>query len=163
MAVSSGEVDGSALVSGDEVFLNEEQNVLVGISPERAGRAGETVLFERLTTDGRIVVKSRDEEILVDAGGRLDCDALTKGDVLLWDRKAWLALEQVPHSIETGVFDRADTIRSLRGYRGVGVTDRRRATFDSSATSIIKTSCVYTDCADADRCSSSERRVQGRR
>ena len=101
MAVSSGQVDGSALVSGDQVFLNEERNVLVSISPESAGRGGETVVFERLTVDGRIVVKSRDEEILVDAGGRLDCEKLTKGALLLWDRKTWLALEQVPDSAET--------------------------------------------------------------
>ena len=103
-AVSPGEVDPDSLLPGDEVLLASERNVLVGKCEVPLYRSGETSSFERVTNDGRIVLKWRDEEILVGVGGRIDLDTLRKGDLVLWDRGAWLALEKVPRSLDTSHF-----------------------------------------------------------
>jgi len=49
-------------------------------------------------------LRSRDEEIVVSAGGRLRDETLLKGDLVLWDRAAWLALEKLPRDLAGGHF-----------------------------------------------------------
>jgi hypothetical protein len=62
VAVASG-IDLDALVTGEEVFLGSAGNVLAGRSPYGTPRCGETAFFERLTGDGRCVLRWRDEEV----------------------------------------------------------------------------------------------------
>jgi proteasome-associated ATPase len=88
------DVDRSTLAPGDEVYLGHELNVVVGKSPFGA-RCGETARFERYTGDGRIVLKARDEEFVVRAGGGLSATALQPGDQVRWDRAVWLAFEKI--------------------------------------------------------------------
>ena len=104
LAVSPGELEPEALAPGDEVLLAEARNVLVGKSERPLFRNGETSSFERWTEDGRIVLRSRDDEIVVSAGGRLRPETLTKGDMVLWDRAGWLALEKIPRDLDSGYF-----------------------------------------------------------
>jgi proteasome-associated ATPase len=61
-------------------------------------------LFERRESDGRLIVRSRDEEFVVSTSDRLATAPLRKGDALLWDRESCLALEIVPRSLDTSYF-----------------------------------------------------------
>lgn len=89
------EVDIDAIAVGDEVLLGSELNVIIRKSPYRPQRGGETAPFDRYTEDGRILVKWRDEEVVVDAAGPLAATPLRKGDLLRWERNLWLAYEKI--------------------------------------------------------------------
>lgn len=89
------DVDAGTLAPGDEVYLSHELNVVVGKSPAGIPLFGETARFERYTADGRIVLKSRDEEFVVRPAGALGDPTLQSGDQLHWDRGAWLAFEKL--------------------------------------------------------------------
>jgi hypothetical protein len=94
--VALGEgVELSALATGDEVFLGKDLNVVTGKSPWGAPRCGETAFFERVTGDGRCVLRWRDEEVVVDAASGLVPAGLQRGDQVRWDRSAWMAFETI--------------------------------------------------------------------
>lgn len=88
-------VDPASLTVGEEVFLARELNVIVGRSADVAPRCGETAFFERRTADGRLVLKWRDEEIVVDPSASLCGVELRRGEQVRWDRSVWLALERI--------------------------------------------------------------------
>jgi proteasome-associated ATPase len=83
------------LLPGDEVFLNQDFTVLARRSPFGVPQVGETAVFERVTEDGRLVVQSRDEELIVRAAGVLDVQSLKSGDLVRWDKGSWMAYERV--------------------------------------------------------------------
>ncbi len=89
------DVDVDAIGIGDEVLLGSELNVVIRKSPYRPQRGGETAVFDRYTEDGRILVKWRDEEVVVDAAGPLAATPLRNGDLLRWERNLWLAFEKI--------------------------------------------------------------------
>jgi ATPase family associated with various cellular activities (AAA)/Proteasomal ATPase OB C-terminal domain len=88
-------IDLESLVIGEEVFLGSEGNVIAGRSPFGMRQCGETAFFERLTGDGRCVLRSRDDEVVVDAAGSLNIGELKSGDQVRWDRAAWMAFEKI--------------------------------------------------------------------
>ena len=88
-------VDAAALDTGCEVFLSSELNVIVAKSPNPTPRGGETALFERRTADGRLILRSRDEELVMHAAGTLDAAALNPGDLVRCDRSVWIAFEKI--------------------------------------------------------------------
>jgi len=101
----SEEVDEGSLKPGDEVYLGRELNVVLGKSPDGMPRCGETALLERKTEDGRLVLRTRDDqEVIVNAAGELLNDGLRSGDQLRWDRSVWLAFEKVGRSKGTHLF-----------------------------------------------------------
>ena len=104
--VTIGEdVDAALLVVGDEVLLSDKMNVIMAQSPWGPPRFGETALFDRLTGEGgRLVVKSRDEEFVVEPAGRLDIAQLKSGDEVRWDRTEQMAYEKIDRSEGTGHF-----------------------------------------------------------
>ena len=89
------ELDAGSLEPGDEVLLSNEMNFIVGRSPFGALRSGHTAIFDRCTPDGRIVLKDRDEEIVVDSGGGLRNQNLKSGDQILWEHASCMALEKI--------------------------------------------------------------------
>jgi proteasome-associated ATPase len=89
------EVDPATLRTGDEVYLSHELNVIVGRCPQGIPRCGETATFERRTGDGRLVLKVRDEEVVVEGSAGLSDCTLKAGDLLRWDRVHWLAYEKL--------------------------------------------------------------------
>jgi len=94
--VSPGEdMDLTTLVRGDEVFLNNEQNLLVAVSPDGAPTCGETAMFERWLPDGRLVLRYRDDALVVDAAARLAGAKLKAGDAVRYDRALWMAFEKI--------------------------------------------------------------------
>jgi ATP-dependent 26S proteasome regulatory subunit len=88
-------VDPESLVRGASIFLDQNQNVVVSDAPGELMRCGETAFFERKTSDGRLVLKQRDQEMIVDASASLDPASLSPGDEVRWDRSAGMAFERI--------------------------------------------------------------------
>jgi proteasome-associated ATPase len=76
---------------GDEVYLCDQRNMVMSIS--RSLPAGETATYDRATADGRLVLRARDEEIIVVPADRLDVAQLCKGDLVRWSRSTSVAYE----------------------------------------------------------------------
>lgn len=108
------------LAVGDEVFLGRDLNVVMRKSPSPLIRTGETATFERALDDGRIVLKHRDDEMVVRPAATLDADALGCGDRVRWDRQVALAFEKIPRSHDSGLF-LEDTPRE--GFERIGGLD----------------------------------------
>jgi ATP-dependent 26S proteasome regulatory subunit len=87
--------DPESQARGALVFLNQDRNVLMSGAPSDLMRCGETAFYDRKVGDGRLVLKHRDEEVIVDAASSLDTDSLSPGDELRWDRRACMAFEQI--------------------------------------------------------------------
>jgi hypothetical protein len=86
----------ASLTIGDEIFLNHELNVVMAKSPRGVLQYGETAIVERRLPDGRLLLKWRDEEVIVEAGP-LQGETVQRGDQVRWDRTAWLAFEKIEH------------------------------------------------------------------
>ena len=80
---------------GDEVFLNHDFTALTRRSPFGVPQVGETAVFDRLTEDGRLVVQSGDDELILRPAGVLDARSLKSGDLVRWDKGSWMAYEQI--------------------------------------------------------------------
>ena len=94
--VSAGEnIDLAVLLRGAEVFLNNEQNLIVAADPGAPPSTGETAVFERALPDGRLVLRHRDDFIVVDAAGRLANVAFKAGDTVRFDRSVLMASEKI--------------------------------------------------------------------
>ena len=94
----SDEVEPLDLTPGDEVLLGPELNVVVGRSHGSFLLEGDTAVFDRWLTDGRLMVKSREELIVVRAAPALLESPLHAGDLLRWSRRLGFAFEQIPQS-----------------------------------------------------------------
>jgi proteasome-associated ATPase len=88
-------VDIKTLGRGDEVFLNHEQNVIVAKSPDGGPSCGETATFERRLPGARMLLRSRDEAVVVHAASKLQDTECKPGDAVRFDRILWLAFEKV--------------------------------------------------------------------
>lgn len=91
-------VDCAALGVGCEVFLSSELNVIVAKSPNPTPRGGETAVFERWTEGGRMVLRFRDEEVVMDPAVILKGVEFVAGDLVRCDRAAWIAFEKIERS-----------------------------------------------------------------
>ena len=91
-------IDPGALEAGDEVLLSQERNCVLALSDARPPQHGETAHFERSLADGRVVVRSRDEELVVTPARALRETALKAGDLLRFDRITWIAFEKIERS-----------------------------------------------------------------
>jgi proteasome-associated ATPase len=87
--------NGDGVRRGDQVLLSSDLNLLVGTVSCLQFGCGETVVFERYTDDGRLVVSRRDEEIIVNASDRLRETTLKQGDELRWSPQGQMALEKI--------------------------------------------------------------------
>ncbi len=96
----SDAVDPGVLEMGDCVYLSPETNMVMGRAPALLMSGGDTALFDRVTSDGRLVLKHRDEEFVVTAAPTLDLTSLKSGDRVRWDRPMNLALELIENPQE---------------------------------------------------------------
>jgi proteasome-associated ATPase len=85
----------SELKSGDEVFLATTLNIIVARSPRGSRYVGETAFFERKLDNGALAVRWHDEELIVEATPELAALTLNAGDLIRFDRIAWMAFEKV--------------------------------------------------------------------
>ncbi|MCL4180052.1 MAG: AAA family ATPase [Verrucomicrobia bacterium] len=112
VVVLGSRVDPASLGTGDEVLLNGELNLVVAKSPNGVPRGGETAVFERRMADGRLVLRHRDDEILVDPASGLKDEALVTGDQIRCDRGAWLAFEKIERATGSRFFiDQTPNVR----------------------------------------------------
>jgi proteasome-associated ATPase len=89
------EIDREQLAPGDEVLLSGERNFLVAASGVPSLLTGEVASFSRSTGDGRIVLKARDEEVVVLAKRALLDAGLKAGDWVRFIRSPGLAFEKI--------------------------------------------------------------------
>jgi ATP-dependent 26S proteasome regulatory subunit len=89
------DLDPTSIAAGAPVLLSQDLNLVMREEPRDLLRCGETAFYDRRTADGRLVLRCRDEEVIVDAAGALDLDSLSPGDEVYWDRGAWMAFERI--------------------------------------------------------------------
>ncbi|MFY9573298.1 MAG: AAA family ATPase, partial [Blastocatellia bacterium] len=118
----SDDIDPYSLAVGDEVLLGDELNVVVDKSPYNFFQSGETVTFHRYMPDRRLVIKHRDEEVIVDAADALAEGELKPGDLVRWDRHALMAFEKVDRSKGAELF-LEETPRE--SFENIGGLDRQ--------------------------------------
>jgi proteasome-associated ATPase len=83
------------LTPGDEVFLANHLNLILARSPRGVRTGGETALFDRWLPNGSLAIKSRDDELIVEAAPGLAAQELAAGDVVRFERNVWMAFEKV--------------------------------------------------------------------
>jgi proteasome-associated ATPase len=94
-AVGFGKTDPTSFQTGDELLLSQERNFIITKLPPTAFTCGETATFVRHAGEGRLVLKSRDDEIVVLSAAALREAPLGSGDLLRFDRSAWMAYERI--------------------------------------------------------------------
>ncbi len=92
------EMDPSTLAVGDAVLLGREHNLVVAKSPYPILSSGETAIFDRFTSAGHMIIRARDEELVVQAADVLRASPLQAGDLIRWDRNLWLAFDRLERS-----------------------------------------------------------------
>jgi proteasome-associated ATPase len=105
------EVDLPSLQVGDEVVLNHKQSVVLSASPLPAFKHGQTAAFQRLLGDGRMIVRSSDEETILGVAPAAGTE-WRNGDMVRWDPVCRLALEKIPRD-ETGGEFRLEAIPDM--------------------------------------------------
>ena len=98
------EVDLDELAIGDPVLLGSDMNVVMQTLASPLPRTAETAEFRGVTADGRLLLRQRDEEVLVHAAPGLDRSALTVGERVRWDRSVGLAFERIERTRESPLF-----------------------------------------------------------
>ena len=94
-AIGFGETDPDEFLPGDEVLVSQERNFIVGKTTSTAFTCGDTAAFVRHAGEDRLVVKAREEELVVMASALLRGVALKAGDLLRFDRNLWVAYEKI--------------------------------------------------------------------
>jgi proteasome-associated ATPase len=109
------------LAIGDEVLLGRDLNVVMRKASSPLLRSGDTAELQRVLTDGRLVLKRHDDEVVVRAADALDVRDLVRGDRVRWDPSVWLALEKIERTSDTSLF-LEDT--PAEGFEAIGGLDR---------------------------------------
>lgn len=86
----------ASFLLGDSVFLNQELTTVMAKAPDQLRQVGEMARFSHCTEDGRIVLRHRDEELVLDRAASLQETELQEGDPVRIDRSAWIAHERLP-------------------------------------------------------------------
>lgn len=95
-AVVAGEgVDLDKLARGDEVYLNNDQNLIILAALEGPPRSGETATFERRLPDGRLMIRWHDTMLMVETAAALDPVVFKPGDGVRFDHTSWMAYERI--------------------------------------------------------------------
>jgi len=89
------EVKCEQLRPGDEIFLSHERNCLIAKSFSPSFLTGDVAVYSRSTADGRLVLSSHDEEVVVLATEDLRNAELKAGDFVRFSRAMGLAFEKI--------------------------------------------------------------------
>ena len=112
---------------GDRVHLTAESNAVIGVSNAAANEPGECALAQRWLADRRLVIRYRDEELVVRAAACLDPGTLRSGDTVRVDRRSMLAVERVAAD-DQAPYTPSDDATSLPADALAGCDDLRDAT-----------------------------------
>jgi proteasome-associated ATPase len=108
------------LYEGVEVYLTEKQNAVVDAAPYGSPQHGEMAHFERWLGDGRAVLRSRDEELIVNTARQLRDANPVSGDLVRWDRPTYFAFEKVERSAGSRLFVEDLPGETFAGVGGLG-------------------------------------------
>lgn len=86
------------LLPGDEVILSHERNCLIGKSAAPSSLTGEIAVYSRTLGDGRMVIRARDEELVVLPSPALRSAMPKAGESVRYDRARGLAFERIEAS-----------------------------------------------------------------
>lgn len=95
LVVAGENVDLDELEVGDAVYVSRGGDAIMAVALEGMDGAGELAAFESELGDGRLLVKIRDEEVLLRRSRGVEDAALQRGSLLRIDRSAQLALEDL--------------------------------------------------------------------
>jgi proteasome-associated ATPase len=106
------EVAVDTLMPGDHVLLGTDPNVIIQKSSVGIPKYGDTAIFDRFTAGGRLVVRDRDQEIVLEAGGAVRDSHLEAGDRIRFDRAVYMAYEKLERNEgQQYVIDEIPTVR----------------------------------------------------
>lgn len=91
-------VDVDELSPGDEVYLTHERNCLVAKAETESLPTGEVASYNRRIADGRIVLRSHDQEVVVLEKPALREAGLRAGDGVRFNRASGIAFERIEPS-----------------------------------------------------------------
>jgi len=97
-------IDPADCAVGDDLFLSRDLGVVMSKAGLPMCRASETAIFDRVLDKERLVVKQRDEAIVVRAAGSLDVAGLRPGDSVRWDRTLGLVFEKIERTRQSDLF-----------------------------------------------------------
>ena len=106
------------------MLLNQDLSVLVASSPVAGGVCGETAYFKRMLSGHRMLVRCHDDQIAIGIAAALREETWEEGDLVRWDRSAWLAFEKIERAesnefmIETVPPVTPDQVGGQRGVLG---------------------------------------------
>ena len=112
-------LEANDLSVGDEVFLSHERNFVVARSCSLGHVAGEIATYSRTLADGRLVLRSRDEEVIVLPNKSLQGSVLKQGDGVRFSRSAGIAFEKVEQAWGESYFLEATPTDSFRDIGGL--------------------------------------------
>jgi proteasome-associated ATPase len=115
-------IDPKELTPGAEVFLSHERNFLVAISGRPGILTGDVAQFVRGLSDGRMVLKFQDQEVVVFANEALCNAAVKAGDSVRFSRGLGLAFEKIDRAKGEQFFlesTPSDSFEDIGGLDGV--------------------------------------------
>jgi proteasome-associated ATPase len=117
-AVGFGENDPGEFHPGDELLISHERNFIYSKTTSTGFTCGDTASFVRYDGADRLVIKARDEEMVVLAAAPLRDTPLKAGDPVRFDRTAWVAYEKIDRQRNDEYFleeTPAETFESVGG------------------------------------------------
>ncbi len=107
------------LSPGDEVYLTHERNCLIAKAETESLTTGEIAAFSRALGDGRIVLRSHDQEIVVMERPMLRERGIKAGDGVRFSRATGMAYERIEPSRGEGYFLEATPNDSFHDIGGL--------------------------------------------
>jgi ATP-dependent 26S proteasome regulatory subunit len=118
---------------GDCVHLTAEFNAVIGRSDTARAEPGECAMVQRWLPGARLVVRYRDEDLVVRAAAGLGPENVASGDTVRLDRRSWLAIErvEVKPAVACEPSDEATSLpaEALAGYDDVRDATLRRISY----------------------------------
>ncbi|NOT26371.1 MAG: AAA family ATPase [Acidobacteria bacterium] len=93
-----------SLSAGEDVLLAHDLNIVLRRLTPSITRACEVAEFQYALDDGRLVLKSRETEVIASGASTLAGITLRAGDRLRWDPTLAMAFEQLPRSSDSNLF-----------------------------------------------------------
>ena len=95
LVAMASELEFAAPAAGEVVYLNHTQNTVMAPANGAFRPPLDVASFARFTPDGRLVVRIRDDELVLERAACLNDEPLRTGDPLLFDRPSRMAFERL--------------------------------------------------------------------
>jgi proteasome-associated ATPase len=92
------DLDAASLRCGDPVYLDQAQANVLAAAGEAFAPPLDTASFVRFAAHDRLVVRCRDDELVLESAARFDAVALRAGHLVLFDRASRIAMDRLESS-----------------------------------------------------------------